>query len=106
MNEGFGIPKNIQALLIGVFARHASIEEVRIYGSRARGAAAIGSDIDLVVFAPSMSEREFAALWDEIDALPIALAVDLVHWDSLRDPALRQVIEQESKPFYRPARAR
>ncbi|MBY0578535.1 MAG: nucleotidyltransferase domain-containing protein [Burkholderiales bacterium] len=44
-----------------------------IFGSRAKGTFKNGSDIDLAVFAPTLSEQNFIRLWNELDALPRVL---------------------------------
>jgi len=59
-----------------------------------------GSDIDLAVFAPSMSEEEFSALWNEIDELPILFKIDLLHWDRLANLALKDKIRREGRCIY------
>jgi proline iminopeptidase len=95
-----GLSDEILADLCRVFARHPGIEEVRLFGSRAKGTHRPGSDIDLAVFAPAMSEAEFAALWQEIDDLPILFRVDLLHWDRLSNTALRDKIRREGRRIY------
>ena len=46
-----------------------------------------------------MDTQRFTALWNEIDALPILLKIDLLHWDVLGNVALREKILQEGKKF-------
>lgn len=43
----FGLSEEILTLLTDFFARYPEIEQVKIYGSRARGDHEKGSDIDL-----------------------------------------------------------
>jgi len=95
-----GLADEILADLRRVFARHSSIEEVRLFGSRAKGTHRPGSDIDLAVFAPSMSEAEFSALWQEIDDLPILFKIDFLHWDRLANTVLRDKIRREGRRIY------
>jgi predicted nucleotidyltransferase len=68
------------ALLRKVFGRHPEIKTVKLFGSRAKGVAAPGSDIDL-------------ALWGEVDALRAeAIAAEL---DDLPTP-----YKYDVKPFH------
>jgi len=68
------------ALLRRVFERHPEVTAVKLFGSRAKGTAAPGSDIDL-------------ALWGDIDALRAeAIAAEL---DELPTPYKFDV-----KPFH------
>jgi uncharacterized protein len=73
---------------------------VLIFGSRAKGGARPGSDIDLAVIAPEMTDAEFARLWNAIDDLPLVFKVDLLHWDRLANPRLKDKIPREGCLFY------
>ncbi len=98
----FGLSERIRADFSRVFARYPDIEQVFIFGSRAKGSAKPGSDIDLAVFAPRMTDPDFARLWNEIDDLPLVFKVDLLHWDRLANPSLKDKIQREGRLFYTP----
>lgn len=105
----FGLSECIRADFDRVFAQYPAIERVLIFGSRAKGSARAGSDIDLAVLASGMSDGEFVRLWSQIDDLPLVFKVDLLHWDRLANPALKDKIRGEGVLFYersasRPAR--
>lgn len=100
----FGLSERIRADIRQVFGHYPAIERVLIFGSRAKGNARPGSDIDLAVIAPEMSDAEFARLWNAIDDLPLVFKVDLLHWDRLANPRLKDKIPREGCLFYaRPA---
>lgn len=103
--QPFGIAQRHLDDLLHVFARHESIDQVLIFGSRARGTARPGSDIDLAVVAPRMSDVEFSTLWNEIDALPILFKIDLLHWDRITNAALKQNVVRDGVPLACPVRA-
>ncbi len=96
----FGLSAGISADLRRVFAGYPEIDQVLIFGSRAKGGFRSGSDIDLAVVAPTMSENRFTRLWDELDALPILFRMDVLHWDTLKNERLRQKICGEGKVFF------
>lgn len=105
----FGLSERIRADFERVFTQYQAIERVLIFGSRAKGNARAGSDIDLAVVSSGMTDAEFARLWSEIDDLPLVFKVDLLHWDRLANPALQDKIQREGVSFYersasRPAR--
>lgn len=83
------------------FAHYPEIETVLIFGSRARSNYRPGSDIDLAVAAPDMSDPTFSRLWNEVDELPIAYKMDVLHLDRLMDPALHEQILRDGKVIYR-----
>ncbi len=59
-----GLSRRVLVKLQAVFARYPMVERVLLFGSRATGFAKPGSDIDLAVIAPGMSQREVSRLWN------------------------------------------
>ncbi len=98
--KSLGLSSLLLDRLLSVFRRYPAIEKVMVYGSRARGDFAPGSDIDLAVFAPGMSPGEFARLWGEIDGLPVALKMDLVHFEALGNEGLKREILEGGRVIY------
>ena len=96
----FGLSSAVIDSLRDLFANYRSIEKVLIFGSRAKGTAKSASDIDLAVFAPSMSAQEFTQLWSELDNLPLVFKLDVLHWDRLDNKELKAKILAEGDTFY------
>jgi proline iminopeptidase len=90
-----GLSPALLARIRDVFGRYPEVQRAVIYGSRAKGSFIPGSDIDLAVFAPEMSQTRFAALWSELDDLPLVFTLDVVHWDTLGNAGLKQRIVDE-----------
>jgi len=84
-----------------VFRRFPEIDRVLIYGSRARGDFKSYSDIDLAVIAPTMTPRRFAELWSALEDLPILFRLDVVHWDRVKNTALKEEILRDGRVLYR-----
>jgi proline iminopeptidase len=95
-----GLSPAIIDALVSVFSRYPQIEKVVVFGSRARHDNRSGSDIDLAVFAPDMDETTFARLWNELDELPIAFKMDVVHFDRLESDELRRSILRHNECLY------
>lgn len=98
----FGLNDAVYADIAAVFARYPAIQQVLIFGSRAKGTAKPGSDIDLAVVAPAMDAATFTQLWNELDALPLIFKLDVLHLDTLMQPGLKTRIENEGRCFYTP----
>ena len=98
----FGLSESILDELTGVFARYSEIERVLIFGSRAKGTFRDGSDIDLAIFAPNISQQQIVKLWMELDGLPILFKMDVLHWDNLANTRLKDKILQEGRVLYLP----
>lgn len=96
----FGLDPRHYVDFAEIFQRYPQIEEVLIFGSRAKGTDKPWSDFDLAVVAPAMSDREFSRLWEEIDALPLVFKLDLLHWDRLPEDRLKKKVRREGERFY------
>ncbi|TPW18051.1 MAG: prolyl aminopeptidase [Halothiobacillaceae bacterium] len=96
----FGLSTTILSDLQRVFSAYPEIDKVVIFGSRAKGTFKNGSDIDLAVFAPTLSDQRFTQLWDELDALPLVFKMDLLHWDRLSNQRLKEKISVEGALLY------
>ncbi|SFV13630.1 nucleotidyltransferase domain-containing protein [Pseudoduganella namucuonensis] len=99
----FGLSERIIQSLTEVFSRFPEVEEVLVHGSRATGGYKPHSDIDLAVIAPAMTEREFSRLWNMLDDLPILFKLDVVLFEQVTRPALKQNIQDKGVPLYRRA---
>lgn len=95
-----GLSQCVLAKLQAVFARYPAVDRVLLFGSRVTGFAKPGSDIDLAVIAPGMSQREFSLLWNELEDLPLVYTLDVLHWDQLTQEALKAKILNEGQVLY------
>lgn len=78
------------------------IEEVVIFGSRALGTARKGSDVDLAIKGPHVTDQAAAELSVTLnERLPIPYYVDVVSYPTLQHENLRQHIDTVGKLFYR-----
>lgn len=99
-----GIAPGSIAKLTALFDATPGIEEVRLFGSRARGQFKTASDIDLALNAPDMSATEFARLEGRIEALGLLYKVDLLRLQDKLDERLRGFIERDGRVFWLPRR--
>lgn len=95
-----GLSFDILSALQSVFRRYPKVARVFLFGSRATGFAKPGSDVDLAVLAPTMSQREFAQLWDELEDVPLVFSLDVLHWDDLAEGTLKTKILEEGQVLY------
>jgi predicted nucleotidyltransferase len=96
------------ALFLGALRKDYAVDEVRLYGSRARGDFLPDSDVDLAVvlhgsrgdiwdMAWAMSDITFDVLMETgvaVSALPL-WSDDLVHPERATNPALMRNIQQD-----------
>jgi len=75
--------------------------KIVLFGSRAWGTAAVGSDIDIAVEGVRKpSVREERLLKDEIDIIAGLLSVDLLFLDDLEDEEMKSVIKEKGVILY------
>lgn len=102
MINKFGLSQEISKSIIDVVAQFPQVQQLLIFGSRARGDFRPESDIDLAVVAPDMSLAEFSQLATAIDNLDIVFGVDVVHADTLKNTTLLAHIQRDGVSFPNP----
>jgi uncharacterized protein len=99
--NSFGISEKSFQLLQETFVLYPQVEEVIIFGSRAKGNYKKESDIDLAIkgnkCSPSLAWRLQSHFNEE---LPIPYMVDVVDYNSLEHQELREHIDRVGVRFY------
>lgn len=96
----FGLNQKTHAVLKDVFQKYTAIEQVIIYGSRAKGNFKPSSDIDLTLVAPSMSHELLLKLENEIDDLLLPYKFDISLFHQIDNADLIDHIKRVGKTFY------
>lgn len=87
-------------MILAVIRRHPTVKKVVLFGSRARGDAQQGSDIDLAIAAPDMDFDEYLRLRRELAELNIPYMVNLLKLEYISDQALQENIRNEGRILY------
>lgn len=96
----FGLsPRSLEALRT-LLARHARVQRVDVYGSRAMGRYRPGSDIDLALRGDALTDTDLLAIDREIDDLDLPYKVDLSIYDQIDDMGLRDHIDRAGRALY------
>lgn len=77
-----------------ICARHAEVEQVVLFGSRAKGTHKAGSDIDLAVRGAAITPRTIAALRTDFEESALPYFVDVVHYEHIGCAALAENIDR------------
>lgn len=96
----FGLETALIEQLKQIFAGHTEIEQVILFGSRAKGTHRTGSDIDLAIELNGHGLLESGQLAEEIDQLNTPYLFDLVDFGQINNPALIQHIQDFGQPLY------
>ena len=101
----FGISVKTYSLICRTLSLYKGIEEVLIFGSRAKGTDKKGSDIDLAIKGlqcTSLLAMELQGKCNE--TLPIPYKVDIVDYNSVTDTHLKEHIDRTGLLFYQKTR--
>lgn len=96
----FGIYSKSYDEIQKILSEFDSIEEVIIYGSRAKGTHREGSDIDFVLKGDILKE-DFDALWHKLDDSFIPYKFDISMYNELDSKELLDHIKRVGKIFYK-----
>ncbi len=87
-------------LIWRVFRRFPAIQEVRLYGSRAKGTYQPGSDIDLALIGVA-DAMQAEAVADELNELPLPYRFDVKACGDIKYAPLRERIAHVGVSLYR-----
>ena len=83
-------------------AKQPFVDEVILFGSRAKGNYKKGSDIDLAIKGVNFSARLALDLKSHInEELPIPYMVDIIDYNSLEQEGLKEHIDRVGIVFYK-----
>ena len=97
MNE---LPKHIVSDIQRIFAKFPAIEKAILYGSRAKGNAKNGSDIDLTIVGNSLLFSDLLKIESELSELNSPYLIDLCIYHQIQNPDLLGHIQRVGKLFY------
>ncbi len=96
-----GLNFKTQQLLNSIFLKYPQIDEIILYGSRAKGNFKVGSDIDLTIKSSSMNLSDLLKIEDDIDNLLLPYKVDLSLMHLIDNDELIKHIERVGIQIYK-----
>ena len=96
----FGLSLNNIAKINSVFDQYPDINEVLLFGSRAKGNYRDNSDIDLVIKGKDINLTILQEIENKLEALYIPNTIDLIVYDNIHNADLLNHIDRMGKPFY------
>ena len=95
----FGLPEDTIKQMTELFKKYPEVEQVKIYGSRARGDYRAGSDIDLACYFKSGKNLSSRLSW-ELDDLHTPYLFDVINYRTLANTSLKKEIDEQGQVFY------
>lgn len=97
----FGLTERDLQTLRNVFAAYPEVEEVRIFGSRAKGNYHKGSDVDLAVMNEGVSVKSIRTITALLSESSLPYRVDLVNFPALSYPDFIEHINRVGRLIYK-----
>ena len=99
VEERFGLAPAALERIRAVFARHAEVRTVEVFGSRATGRFEDGSDVDLVLWG-DLDAGLLGRILAELDDLPLPYTFDVKAYETIDHPPLKRSIDETGKVLY------
>lgn len=96
----FGLPRAAIDAINWVFEDYPTIRRVVLYGSRAKGSQRPGSDIDLAIVGPEVTQSQLLEIENRLDDLLLPYKMDVSLYHEIRNADLVDHIRRVGVTFY------
>ena len=98
----YGLSDQTLKKIRDVFVRYPQVEEVVLYGSRARGDYKNGSDIDLTLRGgDALTHTVLSRIANDLDDQLLPYTIDLSIFENIRNPEMVAQIRRVGVAFYK-----
>ena len=98
--NGHGLAPQTVEQIQGTLAHFPEVARAVLFGSRAKGTAWPGSDIDLALYGEGLDWRVLGRIEDELDDLLLPYTFSLLRHDTRTDSEVVAHIARVGVPFY------
>jgi predicted nucleotidyltransferase len=98
--NGHGLSRQTVERIQDVLTHHPEVGRAVLFGSRAKGKAQPGSDIDLALYGQGLDWRVLGRIEDELDDLLLPYSFSLLHHEARTDSEVAAHIARVGLPFY------
>jgi len=96
----FGLEQHIIDNLIAVFEQNSKVDKAILFGSRAKGNYRPDSDIDIAIKGQDLHTDDIIAMSIAFEEKGITYKIDLLNYDSIKEPDLKDHIDRAGIEFY------
>lgn len=98
----YGLSDSTLEEILTIFRGNSHVEEVILFGSRARGTFRPGSDIDLAVKGDNLTFQEFLGLLVKMDELELIYKIDAIRYSNIKSQELLEHIDRVGQSLLQP----
>ncbi|GAB2588168.1 nucleotidyltransferase domain-containing protein [Spirosoma areae] len=96
----YGLTNTQLAQIKRVIAQNPRLQQAVLFGSRAKGTAKPGSDVDLALLGESLRFKDLLRLDNELEELSFSFSFDLIIYQQISDPDVREHIDRVGVTLY------
>ncbi|HEY5593314.1 MAG TPA: restriction endonuclease subunit S [Paludibacter sp.] len=96
----FGLEVQVIENIISVLEQHPKVDKGFVFGSRAKGNYRPDSDIDIAIKGNEITTDDIIAISVAIETIGITHKFDLIDYNSIKEPALKEHIDRVGIVFY------
>lgn len=96
----FGLEEKIITSIHSVFQQYPELEQVILYGSRAKGNYKSGSDIDISLKGEKLTFSDLLKIEGELDDLLLPYKIDISLFRQIKDEEVLAHIQSVGKVFF------
>jgi predicted nucleotidyltransferase len=100
-NTLFGLTEDVCASLRHIFEKIDGVNEVLVFGSRAKGTYTSGSDIDIVLKGKDISFDTILTVMSEIENLQLLYRTDVLNYNTIKDQAVLEHIDRVGQTLWK-----
>ena len=97
----FGLTARDMQTFEGIFMKYPEVEEVHLFGSRAKGNYKKGSDVDLAIMNSGFSESSLLQLKSDFEDSSLPYSIDIINFSTLKHKELLDHIQRVGILFYK-----
>ena len=96
-----GLPDKHLEKLINVLRQFQNVEKAAFFGSRAKGNAERGSDVDIALYGPEVTRKDVWKIHDQLEeGTTLPYFFDVLHYETLNDEDVKAHIDRVALYFY------
>jgi uncharacterized protein len=98
--DEFGLTERDTKTMRDIIDQYPEVRRVVIFGSRAKGTFAQGSDIDLAIMNSGVTEAVITRMKSAFQESTLPYFIDVINYPALQHPDLKNHIDRVGKAFY------
>jgi len=90
----YGLEKSDIQYIVNVLKENSKVQQIILFGSRAKNTYSNGSDIDIALRGEILNTNDVINLSVELDELDLPYKIDLVIYERIQEKALKEHIKR------------